>query len=155
MEVAPQLINENQAGFVPGRLIAQNTMRCQVGMMEYAERMMKLVQQNRMPLHHQGPKAIGLSLNQEKAYDGVNLAYLQTALVKYCFPKNLVRCLINMMIPLNLLRINVNGYFTQEIPKHRGLKQDNPISSILYNLAIIEPFLRPIINDPLYYGYQM
>jgi hypothetical protein len=151
MTVAPQIINENQAGFVPGRFIAQNALRCQV-VMEDAERTMKLVQQNRLPIH-QDPKAIGLSLDQEKAYDRVNLDFLQSALVRYGFPTNLVRCLINMMT-LNLLRINVNGYFTQEIPKHRGLKQGDPISSILYNLAI-EPFLRSILNDPLYHGYQM
>ncbi|KAK4518914.1 uncharacterized protein ATC70_009140 [Mucor velutinosus] len=150
MEVAKQLINENQAGFVPGRFIAQNALRCQV-IMEDAERTMNLAKKNNVI--HQMPKAIGLSLDQEKAYDRVNLSYLQTALITYGFPANLVRCIINMM-GQNLLRINVNGYFTDDIPKLRGLKQGDPISSILYNLAI-EPFLRSILNDPLYHGYQM
>lgn len=150
MDVAQQLINENQAGFVPGRFIAQNALRCQV-IMEDAERTMNLARKNNTP--HQLPKAIGLSLDQEKAYDRVNLSYLQCALTKYNFPSALVRCLINMM-GQNLLRINVNGYFTDDVPKLRGLKQGDPLSSILYNLAI-EPFLRSILNDPLYSGYQM
>jgi hypothetical protein len=112
---------------------------------------MYVAQKNKLP--HQMPKAIGLSLDQEKAYDRVNLSYLHTALLKYGFPNNLVRCIINMM-GQNLLRINVNGFFTDAVPKLRGLKQGDPISSILYNLAI-EPFLRSILTDPLYTGYQM
>ncbi|KAK4509343.1 Sterol O-acyltransferase 2 (Sterol-ester synthase 2) [Mucor velutinosus] len=66
MEVAKQLINENQAGFVPGRFIAQNALRCQV-IMEDAERTMNLAKKNNVI--HQMPKAIGLCLDQEKAYD--------------------------------------------------------------------------------------
>ncbi|KAK4510569.1 uncharacterized protein ATC70_005000 [Mucor velutinosus] len=59
MEVAKQLINENQAGFVPGRFIAQNALRCQI-IMEDAERTMNLAKKNNVT--HQMPKAIGLSL---------------------------------------------------------------------------------------------
>ncbi|GAN11541.1 conserved hypothetical protein, partial [Mucor ambiguus] len=150
MDVAKQLMNENQAGFVPGRFIAQNALRCQV-IMKDAERTMNVTKKNHAV--HQMPKVIGLSLDQEKAYDRVNLSYLQTTLVRYGFPANLVRCIINMM-GQNLLRINVNGYFTDDVPKLRGLKQGGPISSILYNLAI-EPFLRSILSDPTYHGYQM
>ena len=151
MEVAPQLINENQAGFVPGRFIAQNAMRCQV-IMEDAERGWNLVKQKKLP-NQSDSLAIGLSLDQEKAYDRVNLKYLHAALLKYGFPTRFTRCLMNMM-GQNLLRINVNGYFTKDVPKLRGLKQGDPVSAILYNLAI-EPFLRSILNDPLYQGYQM
>ncbi|CAO0789273.1 unnamed protein product [Mucor circinelloides] len=151
MGIANQIINENQAGFIPGRFIADNAMRCQV-VMEDAERTMNLVKQQRIPVRFD-PKGIGLSLDQEKAYDRVNLHYLKNALVKYGFPTNIIRCLVNMM-GQNQLRININGYFTDDVPKLRGLKQGDPISSILYNLAI-EPFLRSVITDPLYKGYQM
>ena len=54
-----------------------------------------------------------------------------------------------------MLRTNVNGYFTDDVSKLRGLTQGDPISSILYGLAI-KSFLQSILNDPLYYsGYQM
>lgn len=55
-----------------------------------------------------------------------------------------------------MLRININGYFfITDVPKKiRGLKQGNPVSSILYNLAI-KPFLCSILTDPLYHGYQI
>jgi hypothetical protein len=56
----------------------------------------------------------------------------------------------------NMLRINNNGYFfIPDVPKKiRGLKQGNPVLSILYNLTI-KPFLCSILTDPLYHGYQI
>ena len=95
MDVAQYLINKNQAGFVPGRFIAQNAMRCQV-IMEDAERRWNLVKQKKLLTHSDSLK-IGLSSDQEKAYDRVNLLYLKTALTKYGFPTTITRCLTNMM----------------------------------------------------------
>jgi hypothetical protein len=66
----------------PGRsFIANNAMRCQV-VIKGAERRMLLVQQQRIPMHEDS-KVIDLSLDQEKAYDRVNLLYLHSALTNY------------------------------------------------------------------------
>ena len=65
----------------PGRFIADNAMRCQV-VMKGAERKMLLVQQQRIPMH-ENSKVIGLSLDQEKAYDHVELLYLHSSLTNY------------------------------------------------------------------------
>ncbi|CEP09128.1 hypothetical protein [Parasitella parasitica] len=40
----------------------------------------------------------------------------------------------------NLIRININGHLSSAVAKLRGLKQGDPLSPILYNLAF-EPFL--------------
>jgi hypothetical protein len=54
----------------------------------------------------------------------------------------------------SLVKININGHLSTAVPKLRGLKQDDPLSPILYNLAF-EPFLLAIINDRQFQGYIM
>ena len=54
----------------------------------------------------------------------------------------------------NRIRINLNGHVSSEVAKLRGLKQGDPLSPILYNLAF-EPFLLSIINDRQFQGYHM
>jgi hypothetical protein len=76
-----------------------------------------------------GGMGIGLLSDQEKAYNKVNLRYLKVVLLRFVF-------------------------FTEEVHKLRGLKQGDPISAILYNLAF-EPFLGSILNDALFQGYNL
>ncbi|CEP11740.1 hypothetical protein [Parasitella parasitica] len=58
------------------------------------------------------------------------------------------------MMTLNPIRINVNGYFTNQVPKLKGFKQGDPMSCICYDLAF-EPFKQSIIQDPDFHGYQL
>lgn len=54
----------------------------------------------------------------------------------------------------NKIKISVNGFFTEEVPKLRGFKQGDPISCICYDLSL-EPFLLSILQDDDYKGYQL
>ncbi|KAG0891768.1 hypothetical protein G6F34_011418 [Rhizopus arrhizus] len=51
------------------------------------------------------------------------------------------------------MQVNVNGHLTLPIPLGRGLRQGDPISPILFNLAL-EPLIRAIIHSPRIQGFQ-
>ncbi|RCH80264.1 hypothetical protein CU098_008004, partial [Rhizopus stolonifer] len=67
------------------------------------------------------------------------------------FPENIVITIFNSLSN-NSIKINVNEYFTRVVHKKRGLKQGDPISPVLYNLAF-DPFLRSVLEDELMKGY--
>ncbi|KAK4519269.1 uncharacterized protein ATC70_009501 [Mucor velutinosus] len=153
MDVSTQLISRHQLGFIPGRYIAENGMICQL-IMEDAQRKWTVAEQrDDDPTFGSLDTDIGLLLDQEKAYDRVNLDYLRHVLLKFGFPRPLVKCIYKLMGD-NLIRINLNGHLSSEVAKLRGLKQGDPLSPILYNLAF-EPFLLAIINDRQFQGYLM
>lgn len=153
MEVSHSLISRHQLGFIPGRFIAENGMICQL-IMEDAQRKWSTVeQQDNDPFFRTLDSDIGLLLDQEKAYDRVNLDYLKIVLKKFGFPKKLIHCVYKLMAD-NLIQININGHLSSAVPKLRGLKQGDPLSPILYNLAF-EPFLLKILHDSHFQGYLM
>lgn len=142
MSVAQHLINKAQLGFLPNRYIADHGMTLQI-IMEDARLRRSLAPSTE----------IALLLDQEKAYDRVNLHYLSQVLTKFGFPQNIVTCLYNLMY-YNQINININGFLTDPVHKRRGLKQGDPISPLLYNLAL-EPFLLSIIGDSQMSGYRL
>ncbi|CEP08993.1 hypothetical protein, partial, partial [Parasitella parasitica] len=116
MEVCPKLINSNQIGFIPGKYIAENGLRCQI-LMEDAELKWTLASQQGTTSNLD--RDIGLLLDQEKAYDRVNLSYFRAVLNRFGFPESVVNCLHNLMAN-NRIQININGYFTDPVAKLRG-----------------------------------
>ncbi|KAG0981226.1 hypothetical protein G6F26_011621 [Rhizopus arrhizus] len=141
MRVSRKIVNENQLGFIPGRYIAENGMITQV-IMEHA------------PCQSSSDdKNLALLLDQEKAYDRINLHYLEQVMLSCGFPASIENSIITMLAN-NRIKINVNGFISADVFKRRGLKQGDPISPILYNLAL-EPFLRSVLQDTTYSGYTM
>ena len=137
-EVAPSVITPFQTGFMPGRFIATNGLLVNM-VMEHARRA------NR--------DDIALLLDQEKAYDRVHPIYLRRTLLRLNFPVLLVDCLMDLFFG-NKVRINVNGYFSEEVHQLRGLRQGDPLSPLLFNFAL-EPFLRHILQDPSFQGFSL
>ncbi|KAG0975382.1 hypothetical protein G6F28_012939 [Rhizopus arrhizus] len=131
------IINRYQTGFLGDRFIAENGMILNI-LMEQA--------------HVQKRPEIGLLLDQEKAYDRVHPMYLRQTMLAFGFPPSLVHSLESLFFG-NAVRININGYFTNRIDQRRGLRQGDPLSPLLFNIAL-EPFLRHILQDSSFQGFR-
>jgi hypothetical protein len=129
-------INSHQTGFLPGRFIAENGLALKLIMEQSAV---------------QGLTGVGLLLDQEKAYDRIHPGYMEQVLAHFGFPHGLIQSICGLFFG-NSVRINVNGYYTEAVHQKRGLRQGDPLSPLLFNLAL-EPLLLSILQDPSYQGY--
>jgi hypothetical protein len=135
-EVLPHLIDVHQTGFMPERFIADNGAIMRL--------IMNISERFKLP-------GIALLLDQEKAYDRVHPQYLQACLERFGFPSSLITSILSLFFGTSLC-INVNGFLTVSIQQARGLRQGDPLSPLLFNLAI-ESFLRSIWSSSLISGF--
>ncbi|KAG1049853.1 hypothetical protein G6F43_007845 [Rhizopus delemar] len=133
-----KLLNHFQLGFVPGKFIADNGMAFSL-ILEQARGF-------RLP-------GVGLLLDQEKAYDRVHPGYLRSVMAKFNFPAQFIKCISKLFFG-NQVSININGFFTDPINQQRGLRQGDPLSPLLFNIAL-EPFLLSLIQDPQLHGISL
>jgi hypothetical protein len=136
-KVANQIIQPTQTGFIKGRFIGDNGLALHL-----------LLQQARYRKY----KGIGLLLDQEKAYDRVHPQYLIKVLEAFGFHPRFIHCIHSLFFG-NSIQVNVNGFFSPSIEQQRGLRQGDPLSPILFNLAL-EPMLLAINQDSSITGYQ-
>ncbi|KAG2192922.1 hypothetical protein INT47_002761, partial [Mucor saturninus] len=129
--VPPQLINPYQTGFMPNRLISDNGWLNQMFMANARDVAPSIPQ-------------VAVLLDQEKAYDRVHPDYLRKVLVRFGFPLTLVDCLGTLFFGIEI-SISINGWLGVPIPQSRGLRQSDPLSPPLFNLAF-EPLLRSILS---------
>ncbi|SAL96421.1 hypothetical protein [Absidia glauca] len=67
------------------------------------------------------------------------------------FPTTLTHSIMTLFFN-NRIFVNVNGHFTSPIDQQRGLRQGDPLSPLLFNVAI-EPFLLAIQHDHQLQGF--
>ena len=79
------------------------------------------------------------SLDQEAAFDRVNFQYLFSILKNFNFPDKFIRYIKLIHFDFSLT-VAVGSSLTLKLPLEIGLKQGDPIASVLYVL-VIEPFL--------------
>ncbi|KAG1558904.1 hypothetical protein G6F49_004084 [Rhizopus delemar] len=135
--VVSSLISPWQSGFMKDRFIADNGILVNLAMEQAAVR---------------NSDEIGLLCDQEKAYDRIHPNYLRTVLEQYGFPTSFVSSIDNLFFGTSM-RVNVNGFLTTPIPLGRGLRQGDPISPLLFNLAI-EPLIKAIVDSPRTIGFR-
>jgi hypothetical protein len=118
--VAADLIDKVQSGFVPGHRITNQTRLTRM-VLEYAE----------------ATKTNGmiLALDQEKAYDKIDHTYLWAMLRKFGIPELFVNT-IQSLYEGAKTKVMINGFPSKEFDVIRGVRQGDPLSCLLFELAI-------------------
>ncbi|KAK4518752.1 uncharacterized protein ATC70_008974 [Mucor velutinosus] len=128
--VLSKLVTPYQTGFMPHRLISDNAWLNQTLMT------------NLRAAAPDDPN-VSVLLDQEKAYDRVNPTYLRMVLHQFGFPASLVESVSSLFFGTHI-SLSINGWLGAPIQQQRGLRQGDPLSPLLFNLAF-EPFLRTIL----------
>ena len=118
--VAPTLIHGDQTGFVPGRKIFDN-IRLTKTVVDYAER--------------EEINGMIIALDQEKAYDRINHDYLWRVMGHAGFPEKFINTIKTLYSDAESVVI-LNGEISSAFRITRGVRQGDPMSCLLFNLAI-------------------
>lgn len=130
--VAPSLIHPDQAGFIPGRQIFHHIKLTKL-LIDQAEA--------------EDLDGCIVALDQEKAYDKVNHDYLWEVLKHMGFPESFIRTIQGLYDGAESVVI-VNGESSGAFLIIRGVRQGDPMSCLLFNLAI-EPLACALRNSAL------
>jgi len=131
MDHIHSLLHENQAGFIPRRSIF-NHIRLAQSIITYAE----ISETN---------GAI-IALDQEKAYDRIHHDYLWETLEAFHLPHPFI-AMVKSLYQHATTRVAINGVLSPPFPVQRGIRQGDPLSCALFDLAI-EPLACTIRNSP-------
>lgn len=125
------LIHLDQAGFIPNRPIF-NQIRLAQTIIDYAEAM--------------GEDGAIVTLDQEKAYDKIKHDYLWATLEKFNLPPTFIKT-IKALYQNAHTQVAINGILSQPYQVTRGVRQGNPLSCALFDIAI-EPLACRLRNNP-------
>jgi exonuclease III len=137
-KVACKMIHPDQAGFVPGRLIFDHV-RLSKAMIDYAE----AYEDN----------GIIVALDQEKAYDRIRHDYLWRTLRTFNIPESMIETIKHLYTKAESVVI-VNGMASEPFLVTRGVRQGDPLSCLLFDLAI-EPLACKLRVSRTISGYDI
>ncbi len=119
-DIAPNLIHRAQAGFVPGRKIHNHT--------QLARLMTTWAEANDM-------NGAIVALDQEKAYDKIAHDYLWKVLERFGIPHAFIS-LVKSLYGNAATAVMINGILSKPYRIYRGVRQGDPLSCLLFDLAI-------------------
>lgn len=140
--VIPKLISPDQMGFVKGRSITENVLLAQVIIQDI---------NMRNKWHN-----VVVKLDIMKAYDRVSWLFLAKVLRKFDFSKR-IRDMIWRILSNNWYSMLVSGQSYGFFQSSIGLKQEDPLSSILFSIAaeVLSRGLNKLHEQPDYKGFGM
>ncbi|CDO76740.1 hypothetical protein BN946_scf184813.g10 [Trametes cinnabarina] len=134
---APSIVHPAQAGFVPGRKLRDQTQLARM-MMLWAE-----------------AKEVNgaiVALDQEKAYDKIAHDYLWRVLERFGIPEPFIT-MVKSLYANAETSVMVNGAMSETYRIYRGVRQGDPLSCLLFDLAI-EP-LSAMIRKSNLKGFEL
>lgn len=138
MDEIAHLLHPDQTGFVPKRTIFNN-IKLASTILNYAD----LTETD---------GAI-IALDQEKAYDKIRHDYLWETLKEFKIP-NLFTNTVKELYKHAHTRVAINGFLSTPFKVTRGVRQGDPLSCALFNLAI-EPLACRIRSDDNIKGFEI
>ncbi len=118
--VAPRIIHPDQAGFVPGHQIFDH-IKLNKLIIDYAEA--------------EEINGMIVALDQEKAYDRIDHEYLWEVLRRFNIPNNMINTIRHLYKAARSVAV-VNGILSDWFNIIRGVRQGDPLSCLLFDLAI-------------------
>lgn len=131
-EATQKVIHNDQAGFVPGRDILDHVKLAGI-VTEYCE----VAEVN----------GCIIALDQEKAYDRIDHTYLYEILQAYGLPEGFIEHVKSLYLNAATTTM-VNGFCPHPFSVKRGVRQGDPLSCLLFNLAI-EPLAESLRTSGL------
>ena len=131
LEHMSQIVHPDQAGFIPGRLIFDHICLAKA-ILNYAE----ISEEN----------GTIVALDQEKAYNKIRHDYLWKTLEAFCLPQQFIKTVQALYQNVHT-KVAINGVFSETFRVKRRVRQGDPLSCPLFDLAI-EPLACWIRADP-------
>jgi exonuclease III len=132
VEVAPSIIHEDQAGFMPNRSIFDQ--------IKLAKLMIDMCEAEEI-------EGAIVALDQEKAYDKIAHDYLWRTMEHFNIPQHFINTVRYLYTGAETV-VMVNGVQSSRFRVTRGVRQGDPLSCLLFNIAI-EPLACLIRNSDL------
>jgi ribonuclease HI/endonuclease/exonuclease/phosphatase family metal-dependent hydrolase len=137
-KVVSHMIDEDQAGFIPKRSILDHV-RLSKAMVDLAEATEE--------------DGVIIALDQEKAYDRIKHDYIWRVMREFKIPEEFIQTVMNLYTNANTLVI-LNGEHSSPFLVTRGVRQGDPLSCLLFDIAI-EPLACLLRQDTRLTGFAV